>query len=140
MDNGQTTAAPAARPAASTAPAVAPAAAPLPAGDSSLKTGEGVERKEGDAYRDAFYGDLTFKGGLWIADNGSGYLDPATGKWTPGKVKDATAQQPDPLHAIVDRWFADAFHGSPLGNQTELWNLVHGAKEDLKRRLSKAAA
>jgi hypothetical protein len=41
--------------------------------------------------------------------------------------------------ALVDQWFQDSFHGTPLGNDTTIWNLVFGAKEDLKRRLEKAA-
>lgn len=37
---------------------------------------------------------------------------------------------------LVDRWFADSFQGSRLANETETWNLVFAAKEDLKRRLA----
>lgn len=44
-----------------------------------------------------------------------------------------------PLHAEIDRWFQDSFHGTRLGNDTEMWNLVHAAKEDLKQRLTKIA-
>jgi hypothetical protein len=44
---------------------------------------------------------------------------------------------PPPLHAEIDRWFQDSFHGTRLGNDTETWNLVHAAKEELKQRLGK---
>lgn len=36
----------------------------------------------------------------------------------------------------VDQWFGDSFRGTRLGNDTELWNLVFQAKEDLKQRLA----
>ena len=38
--------------------------------------------------------------------------------------------------AIVERWFFESFHGSPVARSTEAWNVVHGAKEELKRRLA----
>jgi hypothetical protein len=40
--------------------------------------------------------------------------------------------------AIVEQWFNDSFRNSRLGNDTETWNLVHQAKEELKQRLRKA--
>ncbi len=39
----------------------------------------------------------------------------------------------DETDAIVDRWFNDSFHDR--GVQTEFYNLVLAAKEDLKKRL-----
>ena len=45
----------------------------------------------------------------------------------------ATAHQ---LEALVERWFFDAFHGSVVARSTEVWNAVHDAKEELKRRLA----
>ena len=39
------------------------------------------------------------------------------------------------LDAIVEHWFFEAFHGSLVARSTETWNHVHGAKEELKRRL-----
>ncbi|MGH6836542.1 MAG: hypothetical protein ACREC9_13600 [Methylocella sp.] len=38
--------------------------------------------------------------------------------------------------ALIDNWHFDAFHGSRLGMDTEMWNLVATAKEDLKHRLA----
>ena len=40
------------------------------------------------------------------------------------------------LEALVERWFFETFHGSLVARSTEVWNAVHGAKEDLKRRLA----
>ena len=45
----------------------------------------------------------------------------------------ATAHQ---LETLVERWFFDAFHGSVVARSTEVWNAVHDAKEELKRRLA----
>ncbi len=42
--------------------------------------------------------------------------------------------------ALVERWFFESFHGSPVARSTEAWNLVHAAKEELKRRLATLAA
>lgn len=41
------------------------------------------------------------------------------------------------VNAEIDSWFDDSFRGTSLGNDTDTWNLVHGAKEELKRRLSR---
>ena len=38
--------------------------------------------------------------------------------------------------ALVERWFCESFHGSPVARATETWNVVHDAKEELKRRLA----
>lgn len=40
------------------------------------------------------------------------------------------------LDALVERWFFEAFHGSPVARSTETWNHVHAAKDELKRRLA----
>ena len=40
------------------------------------------------------------------------------------------------VDALVEYWFFEAFHGSLIARSTEVWNAVHGAKEDLKRRLA----
>ncbi len=42
--------------------------------------------------------------------------------------------------ALVERWFFESFHGSPVARSTELWNVVHDAKEELKRRLASLLA
>ena len=44
------------------------------------------------------------------------------------------------VDALVEHWFFEAFHGSPVARSTEVWNIVHAAKEDLKRRLAEAFA
>jgi hypothetical protein len=49
------------------------------------------------------------------------------------KIKDNLQ---DELAALVDRWHFEAFHGSCVARDTEIWNLVHRAKEELKRRLA----
>ncbi len=46
---------------------------------------------------------------------------------------------PHPLEAVVDRWFADSFHGSLLARETHVFNLVHDAVQQLKRRLINGA-
>jgi hypothetical protein len=40
------------------------------------------------------------------------------------------------VDALIDRWFADHFHGSPVATVTEHFNRVREAAEDLKRRLA----
>ena len=40
------------------------------------------------------------------------------------------------LDTLVERWFFDAFHGSPVARATEIWNHIHAAKDELKRRLA----
>ena len=42
----------------------------------------------------------------------------------------------DRVDAVVETWFFESFHGSLVARSTEVWNLVHGAKDDLKRRLT----
>ena len=44
-----------------------------------------------------------------------------------------TAQR---LEAIVEHWFFELFHGSVVARSTEVWNHVHGAKDELKHRLA----
>jgi hypothetical protein len=40
------------------------------------------------------------------------------------------------VDAVVEQWFFETFHGSLIARSTEVWNLVHGAKDDLKRRFA----
>lgn len=40
------------------------------------------------------------------------------------------------LATLVDEWHFGAFHGSIVARDTEIWNLVHTAKEELKLRLA----
>ena len=42
---------------------------------------------------------------------------------------------PHPIEALVERWWADHFPGSPVAQVTRAWNHAFAAKEDLKRRL-----
>ena len=49
-----------------------------------------------------------------------------------GVVLLETARQ---LESLVEHWFFDAFHGSAVARSTDVWNHVHGAKDELKRRL-----
>jgi hypothetical protein len=39
------------------------------------------------------------------------------------------------IEAIVDQWHFERFHGSLVARDTQVWNLVHSAKEDLKGQL-----
>ena len=39
------------------------------------------------------------------------------------------------LSAFIDYWHFETFYGSPLADYTDLWTLVHCAKEDLKARI-----
>jgi hypothetical protein len=47
-------------------------------------------------------------------------------------LKEKAAQ----MEALVEHWFFETFHGSLVARSTEVWNAVHDAKEDLKRRLA----
>jgi hypothetical protein len=42
------------------------------------------------------------------------------------------------LSAVVDLWFSDSFHGSIVARDVDTYNYVHGAVEELKRRLHSA--
>ena len=43
------------------------------------------------------------------------------------------------VEALIDRWFVDHFHGSPIATVTEHFNRVRQAADDLKRRLAALA-
>ena len=45
------------------------------------------------------------------------------------------AAAPD-LEALIERWWADHFPGSPAAQVTPAWNHAFAAKEELKRRLA----
>jgi hypothetical protein len=49
---------------------------------------------------------------------------------------DEAPPAPSPLLALIDAWFATHFSNSIVSRDTETFNLVHAAKEDLKRRVS----
>ena len=44
------------------------------------------------------------------------------------------------VEGLVEQWFFKAFHGSLVARSTDIWNLVHAAKEDLKHRLAELLA
>jgi hypothetical protein len=46
---------------------------------------------------------------------------------------------PHPPEALVERWWADHFPGSPVAQVTQVWNHAFAAKEELKRRLKQLA-
>ncbi|HEU0218308.1 MAG TPA: hypothetical protein VFQ90_16765 [Stellaceae bacterium] len=56
--------------------------------------------------------------------------------------KDGLAPEPltfsESHEALVERWWADHFPGSPVAAVTAAWNHAFAAKEELKRRLAKA--
>jgi hypothetical protein len=49
-------------------------------------------------------------------------------------VADTTAPR-DATSELIDRWFADHFHGSIVARNADVYNHVHAATQDLKRRL-----
>ena len=56
-------------------------------------------------------------------------------------MDDAVSQHATPLaasgsiDALIERWWAEHFPGSPVSQVTQAWNHAFAAKEDLKRRL-----
>jgi hypothetical protein len=59
---------------------------------------------------------------------------------------------PDPDHAaqpeapasskidqIIDQWFVESFHGTVVSQNTQVFNVVLAAKDDLKKRLAGVA-
>ena len=48
---------------------------------------------------------------------------------------DAPPPAPHPTDALIERWWADHFPGSPVAQVTTAWNHAFAAKEELKRRL-----
>lgn len=42
------------------------------------------------------------------------------------------------LTALIDQWRFEAFHGSIVARDVEVWNFVRSATEDLKQRLVSA--
>ena len=41
------------------------------------------------------------------------------------------------IDALIERWWAEHFPGSPVSQVTQAWNHAFAAKEELKRRLAK---
>ena len=48
----------------------------------------------------------------------------------------ATPPATDTAEALIERWWADHFPGSPVARVTEAWNHALAAKAELKRRLA----
>jgi hypothetical protein len=40
------------------------------------------------------------------------------------------------IDALIERWWAEHFPGSPVSQVTQAWNHAFAAKQDLKRRLA----
>lgn len=40
------------------------------------------------------------------------------------------------IAALIDRWHFESFNSTRLGHDTEVWNLVLAATQDLKSRLA----
>ena len=55
-------------------------------------------------------------------------------------MSDTRAEKAALLDDLVEHWFFKTFHGSAIARSTEAWNAVHGAKEELKRRLASFVA
>jgi hypothetical protein len=54
-----------------------------------------------------------------------------------GAVPAASPAPPENMHgALIERWWADCFPGSPVAASTAAWNHAFAAKEELKRRLA----
>jgi len=51
------------------------------------------------------------------------------------KETDDAPPAPHAIEALIERWWADHFPGSPVAQVTPAWNHAFAAKEDLKRRL-----
>jgi hypothetical protein len=51
------------------------------------------------------------------------------------ETRDASHDAPvaDGIEALIERWFADHFHGSPIATNNEHYQHAWGAKEALKR-------
>ena len=49
---------------------------------------------------------------------------------------DALKEKAAQMETLVEHWFFETFHGSLVARSTEIWNVVHDAKEELKHRLA----
>ncbi len=59
-----------------------------------------------------------------------------TGAPVSGAPRNEAAPPAHGFDALIDRWHAESFNNTRLGHDTELWNLVLRAKEDLKIRIA----
>ena len=51
------------------------------------------------------------------------------------RMTESEPAAPNPLVALVEKWFQELFPGSAVARDVTVWNHVHGAVEDLKKRL-----
>ena len=54
----------------------------------------------------------------------------------PGAIIAPELQRRAEIAALIDRWHFESFNSTRLGHDTELWNLVLAATQDLKSRLA----
>jgi hypothetical protein len=54
----------------------------------------------------------------------------------PGAIIAPELQRHAEIAALIDRWHFESFNSTRLGHDTELWNLVLAATQDLKSRLA----
>jgi succinylarginine dihydrolase len=52
---------------------------------------------------------------------------------------DARAPSPDNLSTLIERWFFERFHNSPVSRDVELFNHVRAAVDELKAILQREA-
>ena len=54
----------------------------------------------------------------------------------PGAIIAPELQRQAEIAALIDPWHFESFNSTRLGHDTELWNLVLAATQDLKSRLA----
>jgi hypothetical protein len=52
------------------------------------------------------------------------------------KTSELSTLASDSIEALIERWSAEHFQGSPVSQVTQAWNHAFAAKEELKRRLA----
>jgi len=52
----------------------------------------------------------------------------------------AKSRERDDIEALIERWWAEHFPGSPVAQVTQAWNHALAAKEALKRVLQNVAS
>lgn len=64
----------------------------------------------------------------------------ATDRSATAKSETPATEKARDVESLVERWFCEAFHGSIVATQTEIYNAVHAAKEELKTKLKEFVA
>lgn len=62
--------------------------------------------------------------------------EPGTETLAPPAPAETPASPPSKLDELLDAWFNETMHNSPVSRDTAIFNHVRGAVNDLKRRLS----